>query len=680
MSPSDDRNRTLVIWCPDWPAVAGARQAGASASDPVAVFHANRVQTCTAAARSEGIKVGQRRRDAQSRCPDLLVLKADADRDARLFEPVVAAVESVAPGVEILRPGLIACSSRGPARYFGSEEKAAERITDIVEALDVECSVGFADSLSVAVLAARQVVIVPPGGSAQFCARLPIAELARDPAISPPQRWELVDLLVRLGITTAGAFAALPEMKVATRFGADAVVAHRLSKGLDERGMSRRIIPEELAVEQHCDPPLDRVDAAAFAARALAEQFHARLADAGLACTRLAISARTDRGAQLSRIWRCARPLTPAATADRLRWQLDGWLTSGRTVLAAGQRSRQDQRSRPDQQVQLGQDDPVDDEFSGPGAITLLRLEPIEAIGAGLVQYGLWGSDGQDDQRAGWAFARVQGLLGPESVLTPVLSGGRGPIERITLVPWGEEKVPARDPAAPWPGALPAPAPARLASSSDLRAAAGPADLSVTMLDEYGAPVSVTDRGMLSGVPARLHGRRFDTAWIQGWAGPWLLDERWWLADLPELVQKVAVSTGSSPVGTGHSQVGATARTAAPSKIMRRPAGPYSLGPGDTAYDKPPRKGVSTGGTARDAPGDAMNEAAAPEVATPGVVTTETQAPAPGLTPPITPAHPMTAVSAPTRHRARLQVLTDHGSALLLLFGINGWQIEGEYD
>src|ERR1700712_674166 len=350
MSTAPERTRTLVIWCPDWPAVAGAPQAGRPASDPGGLFPPHRGQTCTAAARSEGIKVGQRRRDAQSRCPDLLVLKVDADRDARLFEPVVAAVESVAPGVEILRPGLIACSSRGPGRFFGSEIGAAEKIVDIVEALDVECSVGIADSLSVAVLAARQGAIVPSGRAAEFCRPLPIAELARDPAIAPPERMELVDLLIRLGITTAGDFATLPDAKVATRFGADAVIAHQLAKGLADRGMSRRVIPEEMAVQQECDPPLDRVDAAAFAARALAERFHARLADAGLACTRLAISAVTDRGGRLSRIWRCARPLTPAATADRLRWQLDGWLTAGRTV------------------------DPNDpDDESGPGAITLLR-------------------------------------------------------------------------------------------------------------------------------------------------------------------------------------------------------------------------------------------------------------------------------------------------------------------
>ena len=575
----------MVIWCPDWPVVAGARQAGKPSSNPAAVFSGNRVQTCNTAARAEGIRVGQRRRDAQSRCPELLVLRADADRDARLFEPVVAAIESVAPGVEVLRPGLVACSTRGPARYFGTETAAAEAIVDIVEALDAECSIGIADSLSVAVLAARQVAIVPVGGSATFCARLPIAELGREPAIAPPERTELVDLLIRLGITTAGAFAALPDAKVATRFGADAVVAHQLAKGLADRGMSRRVIPEELAVEQVCDPPLDRMDAAAFAARALAERFHAQLADAGLACTRLAISAVTDRGGRLSRIWRCARPLTPAATADRLRWQLDGWLTAGRTI---------------------NRDDP--DEGGGPGAITLLRLEPIEAIGAGLVQYGLWGSDGLDDQRAGWAFARVQGLLGPESVLTPVRSGGRGPADRITLLPWGEEKVPDRDPAAPWPGALPAPTPSRLAGST--------ARTPVIMVDENGAPVELTDRGALTGLPARLHGNAFDTSWIRSWAGPWLFDERWWLTD-PTAVPAAPTTSAAQHI---------------PLAVPER-AGPYSWGPGDSGYRHPP-----------------------PVVTTP------------------------TAVTAPARYRARLQVLTDTGAPLLLLFGTAGWQIEGVYD
>ena len=514
------RSRTLVVWCPDWPAVAAARQAGKPASEPVAVFHANRVVACTAAARAEGVHVGQRRRDAQSHCPQLLITQVDPDRDGRLFEPVAAAVESLAPGVEILRPGVVACPARGPRRYFGSDIAAAERIVDVVEALDVECSVGVADVLTVAVLAAHRAVIVPPGGSAAFCAALPITELARDPAICPPERAALVDLLIRLGITTAGAFAALPEHKVATRFGADGLQTHRLARGMGERGLSRRQIPEELTVVQVCDPPLERVDTAAFAARALAERFHSRLASAGLACTRLSITAVTERDATLTRVWRCAAPLTPAATADRLRWQLDGWLTAGRTV-PNGPNS------------QAGQNGVA--RFATPGAISKLILEPVEAVGAGRIQYGLWGSDGQDDQRAGWAFARVQGLLGPESVLAPVLSGGRSALDRVALVPWGDEKVGPRDPSDPWPGAIPAPSPTRIplvGNRNDEEVQ------SVTVLDSQGHPVSLTDRGLLTGTPTWLlrdeDGKeqvRSGRDRIDAWAGPWLLDERWWSGD-----------------------------------------------------------------------------------------------------------------------------------------------------
>jgi protein ImuB len=444
-----------------------------------------------------------RRRDAQSRCPDLEILAVDEDRDARIFEPIAAAVEEIAPGIEVLRPGMLACSVRGSVRYFGSEQAVAERIVDIVESFDVECRIGIADNLPVAVLAARQSTIVPIGDGAGFCAALPIIELAREPVIAPPERVQLADLLIRLGIHTAGAFAALPKDKVATRFGPDGVVMHLLARGLAERGLSRRRIDADLSVEQECDPPLDRVDTAAFAARALAERFHARLAADGLACIRLSITATTEAGRTLTRIWRCARPLTAMATADRLRWQLDGWLTRGRLHTRG---------------------------LAPPGAITRLRLEPVEAIGAGLIQYGLWGSDGHEDHRAGWALARVQGLLGPEAVLAPTLCGGRSPADRVTLAPWGEEKAPVRDPAAPWPGALPAPSPALLATPalvavSQTATAAAPTAVptEVTVTDDLGQPVLVTDRGLLTAAPAAIAGVR-----VQGWAGPWLFDERWW--------------------------------------------------------------------------------------------------------------------------------------------------------
>ena len=49
------------------------------------------------------------------------MLPRDEAAEARVFEPVVAALEAIAPGVEITRPGLAAIGVRGPTRYFGGE-------------------------------------------------------------------------------------------------------------------------------------------------------------------------------------------------------------------------------------------------------------------------------------------------------------------------------------------------------------------------------------------------------------------------------------------------------------------------------------------------------------------------------------------------------------------------------
>lgn len=478
--------RTLALWCPDWPAVTAAAAAGLGAHQPVAVVSANRVVACTAGARVEGVRRGLRRREAQARCPQLHVAAADADRDARLFEPVVAAVDAVAPGVEVLRAGLLVLAARGPSGYLGSEAAAAERLVDEVGALGVESQVGVADTLTVAVIAARRGLLVPVDRSADFLAGLPVAELAAEPSVSAAGRTELVGLLRRLGLRTVGDFAALSPVDVASRFGADAVLAHRSARGLPERSVAARRAPPELEVELVCDPPVERVDAAAFAGRTLAVELHARLSAAGMACTRLLVHARTGHGETHTRTWRCAEPLTPDGTADRVRWQLDGWLT-GRSGL------------RP------------------TAGVVTLRLEPVEVVAAGALQLGLWGGVGEGDDRARRALVRVQGLLGGEAVQVPVRGGGRGPGEQITLLPWGDERVAALDAAAPWPGRLPAPAPATVS----------PEPVPVQLLDLAGAPVVVTGRGEVTGAPSTLvQGGHRRT--VLAWAGPWPVDERWW--------------------------------------------------------------------------------------------------------------------------------------------------------
>jgi protein ImuB len=498
--------RLMVVWCPDWPVIAAEIADGTPAHQPVVVLHANRVVACSEAARREGIRRGLRRREAQSRCPQVIVVDYDAGRDTRAFEPVVAAVEELAPGVEVIRPGACAFAARGPAGYYGGEEAAAERIVEhIALTCAVEAQVGAAEGSFAAGLAARRGQLVPPGASAAFLSAQDIT-LIGQPA--------LADLLIRLGVRTLGAFAALPATDVLARFGLAGALAHRLAAGQDERPLAVRQPPAELTVEQHFDEPLERVDTAAFAARELAGRLHDRLHGAGLACTRLGITAVTEHGAQLHRTWRHDGLLTSAAIADRLRWQLDGWL-SGTNLRTA----------RPS------------------GGIVQLTLVPEGVLGQAGLQLGLWGDAGEERDRAHRALHRVQGMLGPEAVLTPVPAGGRDPGDQVTLVPWGDERVAARPVVPPWPGRLPPPAPAVVL----------PEPAPALVLDAAGQPVSVTARLVLSAPPAALvldpppippgdrsaasgqerrrgpgAGRRPEALSIVAWAGPWPVDERWW--------------------------------------------------------------------------------------------------------------------------------------------------------
>lgn len=302
--------------------------AGLPATAPVAVTLANRVIACSSAARSAGVVRSLRRREAAARCPQLHVVAADCDRDARLFEKVIAAVDDLVPRAEVLRPGLVVLPVRGAARYFGSEQQAAERLIDAVAAAGVECQVGIADQLSTAVCRASG-KDRGAGRRRAVLSALSIRQLATEPSLSGPGREDLVDLLWRMGIRTIGQFAALSRTDVVSRFGADALAAHRFARGEPERAPSGREPPPELDAVLHCDPPIDRVDAAAFAGRSLAATLHQTLMAAGVGCTRLAIHAVTANGEELQRVWRCAEPLTEDATADRVRWQLDGWLNTG---------------------------------------------------------------------------------------------------------------------------------------------------------------------------------------------------------------------------------------------------------------------------------------------------------------------------------------------------------------
>lgn len=526
-------SRTAVLWVPDWPVVAALAGAGLDAHVPAAVLGArsgggsgagHTVVAVSAVARAQGVRRGMRRRQAQERCPEVALLAADDARDAREFEPVALAAETVVAGLEVARPGLLLLPAGGAARYHGSELALAQALVGAVAArTGHESQVGVADGVLAAVLAAREDAVVPPGGSAAFLADRPVGELVHavcDPAGVAAVR-EAAGLWWRLGLRTLGDLAALPAASVQARFGDLGAWAQRLARGEDLRPPARRRVEEDLAVAEELDPPALRVDVATFAARRLATALHDLLAVRGLACGRLRITARTagvdlggddvggdvGEGAVLERVWRtddaAAGGMSAARITDRVRWQLEGWLTA-----ASARRGG-------------GADDPV------VAPIAHLALAAEDVVPATTHQPGLWGADAGEGERARRALGRVQGLLGGHAVLTVELQGGRGPRDRVRLVPFGTEGGAGRDPGLPWPGALPSPAPAGLPGEP----------VPARVLDAAGRDVVVDARLAMSGEPAAVAcggGRGADgaqdVAAVTGWAGPWPLAERWWSA------------------------------------------------------------------------------------------------------------------------------------------------------
>lgn len=479
--------RHLVLWLPDWPVRAAL---GAPPTDePIAVVQANTVIACSAAARDQGVRRGQRRRLAQTRSPALRLIPADPLRDERAFLPVLRLLEEQVPGVQPLRPGLAALRARGAARYYGGEEQAALQLIEVLaEHGYPDTRVGVADGLFTAEQAARLATptfVVASGGSQDFLAPLPVRALGDD---------ELSTLMERLGVRTLGDFAALGEGDVRDRLSDRGARLHALAGGADSRPLIPQPPEPELACEIVFETPLEQADQVAFAVRQTADAVLARLADTGQVCTEVRIDLTDDDGTITSRVWMHPTSFEAGDLVDRVRWQLESMQPSDASA-----------------------------ERTGAG-ITEVRIVPTRVDDSAHHQPGLFGQG--PEQRLHHAVSRVQAMLGHRGVLTPVVTGGRRLADRQHFQPWGDKVAPERDPTLPWPGNLPPPYPSEVFTPP----------LSVRVTDAEGMPPTVDERGSLSAPPTTI-----EESPVLSWAGPWPLREHSWDASHARYAQRFQI-------------------------------------------------------------------------------------------------------------------------------------------
>src|SRR5581483_5592745 len=209
------------------------------------------------------------------------------------------------------------------------------------------------------------------------------------------------------------------------RFGPEGLAAHRRARGEEEHPPELRVPPPDLELHHEFDPPLSRVEAETEHGERLARTWRLSAGAGGRAGPGGRGGRRAgDGGGEAGwgeAGWGGGVASSPgsAILAERVRGQLEAWVSGDAPGHGDAGRS-------------------ADDDLVTSG-LTLLRLVPEEVVVAGRSQLGLWGGDRAAAERAGRALVRLQSLLPPETVTTPVLRGGRTPDERIVWVPWGDD-------------------------------------------------------------------------------------------------------------------------------------------------------------------------------------------------------------------------------------------------
>ena len=223
----DAANASLCVWCPDWPVVTAPRaRAPSCVGVPVAVVDRGRRSGGGARRVGRSARRGVSGAGAASTRSRGALRRAGGGRrrpaaDARVFEAVARAI-GADHAARRARASRGCCRSRPAVRRATSvaTTHSAALVLDAVRAVGVlDARVGIADGRFAARLAARVGRPRTAHGSSSRTPPLRSSRRGRCAATRRADDAELADLLVRLGLRTLGAFAALPAPGGAARFG-----------------------------------------------------------------------------------------------------------------------------------------------------------------------------------------------------------------------------------------------------------------------------------------------------------------------------------------------------------------------------------------------------------------------------------------------------------------------------
>ncbi|WP_445151508.1 Y-family DNA polymerase [Baekduia sp. Peel2402] len=219
----------------------------------------------SSSAEAFGVHKGMRLGEALARCPSLALIPPDPVGVADAWEKVIARLESVGAAVESDAPGLAFFDAASLARLHGGTLPPAQADGNVVP---FPGRAGGAPPWLAGVVSAVRAALRLPArigaGPSRFCAlagavkarsrRAEVVDGARGLASEPvallrrrPEAAQVVEPLIRLGVTTLGQLATMSRASIADRFGRVGELAHDLARGRDTELRPR--VPGEVLEE-----------------------------------------------------------------------------------------------------------------------------------------------------------------------------------------------------------------------------------------------------------------------------------------------------------------------------------------------------------------------------------------------------------------------------------------------
>ena len=248
-----------------------------------------------------GVRRGMPLGAAHRLAPEATFLDPDLDADEAALDAALDRLAAFSPSVaaEIapIHPsfGRIEVGVDGLDRLWGPDTALVERIgAALAPTLPGRPRAGIAGTRFAALVAAaaeasvdtcpggasigRLPTVIPPGGEADFLARLPAALLTSDPDVR--------GRLARFGLRRIGQVAAIPRSALVARFGPDGERLHAHARGEETDPFVPRRAPERMVLALPVEPAVEGLEPLRFLLHRLAATLSDQLAGRGLAAGR----------------------------------------------------------------------------------------------------------------------------------------------------------------------------------------------------------------------------------------------------------------------------------------------------------------------------------------------------------------------------------------------------------